>query len=77
MINIVPNNDEREHFHNLECWCDPDVEWAHPETNEIHANGPLIVHNSADCRESVEVLLDEGLSKQQNWGVFVPVEWVL
>ena len=71
MINIIPNNDEREHIHSADCWCAPDVEWANPETGEIHANGPIITHNSADCRESVEVLLDKGLSKRQNWGVFV------
>jgi hypothetical protein len=25
MVNVVPNNDEREHVHDASCWCMPSV----------------------------------------------------
>jgi hypothetical protein len=67
MINVIPENDEREHIHSTDCWCCPRIEWQHPTTGEIYANGPIILHNSADCRELVENLLDEGCGPMQCW----------
>lgn len=70
MINVIPNNDEREHIHSAECWCEPLVEWQDPKTGVIHVNGPLIGHNSADHREFVEALIEESVERNKNWKVY-------
>lgn len=59
VINVIPLNDEREYEQSADCWCDPVVDF----------NESRIVHNSTDCRESVERLIGEGLDGKK-WGVF-------
>lgn len=68
MVNVIPNNDEREHIRSADCWCNPEVEWANPETGMPYAAGPLIGHNSADCREYGEI---DGMAIEpgKNWAV--------
>ena len=68
MINIIPNNDEREHIRAMDCWCKPILEWG--DEAGIYRNGPMVIHNSSDCLESVEGLIGEGVSEQQMWSVF-------
>ena len=47
MLHIYPVGDEKEHdIESTTCWCEPKIEWDHPE--------PLVIHNAADCREIVE-----------------------
>lgn len=70
MVNVIPNNDEREHIHGTDCWCEPLVEWQDPETSEMYADGPMIGHNSADHREFVEALIEESIEKGKNWTVY-------
>jgi hypothetical protein len=69
MIEVRPCNDERSHDDGLCCWCEPLVQWLDPETGLPwpSANGPLVVHNSADCREVCENLTGESLSKEKTW----------
>ena len=67
MINVVPVNDELEHVHDFKCWCEPKTIWQDERGGEIYERGPIVVHNSADCRESVERLLGEGFGW---WAVF-------
>lgn len=51
---VYPVNDEREHeMESSVCWCNPEIKWK-DENGDIFSDGPLIVHNSADCREVVE-----------------------
>lgn len=69
MISVLPNNDEREHVRATDCWCKPDVEWSHPETGAVYAQGPLVVHFAADCRQDVERLLGESIAPDKNWSV--------
>jgi hypothetical protein len=71
MVNVIPLNDAREHEHSAQCWCEPRIEWQHPSTQEIYANGPMVVHNAADCRESVERLLGEGCGQHKRWATYV------
>lgn len=71
MVNIVPNNDERRHVHQTDCWCEPVVHWQDDETGEVFENGPLVVHNAADHREAVEELIGEQLAQDKDWGIFV------
>lgn len=54
MIHIYPLNDEKEHdTKTTMCICCPRVEWEDPETGQVYSEG-LVIHNSFDCRESVE-----------------------
>lgn len=69
MINVIPNNDEREHSHFTDCWCEPWYEFV-DDAGKIHSNGPLIVHNAADHREFVEQITGDKMSAGQNWSVF-------
>jgi hypothetical protein len=71
MVNVIPLNDEKEHQHDGDCWCDPRVESVNPRTNLPYLNGPMIIHNSADCRESVERLLGEGLAQDKQWALYL------
>ena len=70
MVNVVPLNDEKNHDLSAQCWCDPEVEWQCLDTKEIYVNGPIIIHNAADCRETVEYLLGEGSDSLKNWAIF-------
>ena len=70
MINVVPINDEKPHVHDDTCWCHPKVETAHTKTKEPYLRGPLVIHNSEDCREVCERAIGEGVSRRQKWGVF-------
>lgn len=74
MINVIPNNDEREHECGGSCWCEPEAEWADPDSGEVHTKGPIWIHNSADCREYSERVTGEGVTKEQNWTVWEEVE---
>ena len=67
MVNVIPLNDEREHVHSTECWCEPFVEWADPVDGIVHENGPVIVHNAADCREACEEVTGASLSREKTW----------
>lgn len=53
-LHVLPINDEKEHTETTDCHCGPRVEWSDPDTGEIYANGPLVIHNAFDCREIVE-----------------------
>lgn len=50
-IHVIPVGDTREHVAQKDCWCEPFV--------EIHQNGDLVTHRSADCRE----LYEKGIRK--------------
>lgn len=65
MVNVIPVNDEREHT-TQNCWCEPRMEWA-DAAGVPYPNGPLVIHNSADCREAVERLIGEGLAPDKKW----------
>jgi hypothetical protein len=69
MVNTIPINDERPHRRAPDCWCDPRVEWA-DEQGQIYPNGPMVIHNSADCREEVERLLGAGVGPEKKWAVY-------
>lgn len=64
MVNVIPLNDDSPHKHSTKCWCGPDVKYWE------YSNGPLVVHNSADCREQVERLLGEGLGPDKRWAIY-------
>jgi len=64
MVNVVPLNDEAPHRHSADCWCDPRGDMYD------QPNGPRIIHNSADCRETVERLLGEGLGPDKRWAIY-------
>ncbi len=51
MVSVVPLHDSRRHRRSTECWCQPTVEWTDESTALPYANGPLVIHNSADGRE--------------------------
>lgn len=61
MINIIPENDEKEHVLDFYCECKPAV------TYKDNPKGPLITHNSFDCREFVERQLGENLGRGKGW----------
>ncbi|HEY1171026.1 MAG TPA: hypothetical protein VGH19_06605 [Verrucomicrobiae bacterium] len=65
-VHVVPNNDDRQHSA-VSCWCDPKIEYLDPENGMPYEKGPLVTHNSMDCRESVERLLKEGVDKDKDW----------
>jgi hypothetical protein len=69
MVNVVPRNDEREHQHDADCWCQPRVEWL-DDDGQVYPNGPLIVHNAEDGREFVEKTIGEMLSPEKDWAIF-------
>lgn len=55
MWHVHPINDEKPH--NLEgptCPCNPRVEYINPEDGLPYVDGPIVIHNSWDCREVVE-----------------------
>jgi hypothetical protein len=70
MVNVIPSNDEREHDHSANCWCEPRVEWIDPETGFPYPNGPGIYHNAADCREFSEEITGESVSEGKFWTVY-------
>lgn len=65
---VYPRNDEREHVLSAECWCQPDVEYVHPETGEVYEY-PMHTHHSADCREVSEAVTGESVTTEQGWTV--------
>jgi len=69
MINCVPRNDERAHVLAVDCWCQPRVEWLDPDTGLPWAsgNGPLVIHNAADCREASENVTGESVAPGLDW----------
>lgn len=67
MINVVPVNDEADHIEDTYCWCEPRVDYRDPDSGEEYTNGPMIIHNAADCREVVEELLGDSLSPDKKW----------
>ena len=67
MLHIVPQNDERSHELTTDCWCDPRCEWQDPTDGEVYSKGPIVIHNSSDCREQVERLLGEGMGPDKRW----------
>ena len=62
MISVIPLNDDREHESGETCWCNPMVEDG------------MVIHNSSDCRESVERLLGETVSEEHSWGIFIDMQ---
>lgn len=68
-VHTVPLNDEREHDLITDCWCDPRVEWLNPESGMPWESGlgPLVHHNSADCRECAEELDGESIEPGKGW----------
>jgi hypothetical protein len=52
-MEIVPQDDLREHVAGDECWCNPKIENYDPDANEEY-NSPIITHHSADNREITE-----------------------
>lgn len=70
MVNIKPNNDEREHVSDVHCWCEPRVEYRNDDTDAEYKNGPLIIHNAADGRETVEKMIGESLAPEKGWTVW-------
>ncbi len=53
-IHVYPVNDGTKHdTDGGECWCRPRVEWLDSD-GMPYADGPLIVHSSADGREMDE-----------------------
>lgn len=68
MVNCIPLNDEREHERSTDCWCHPSVSWQ-DDAGNILGNGPMIIHNSADQREVLERIIDDGIPDKL-WGVF-------
>lgn len=75
MRNLKPDNDEREHVDDAHCFCEPLVEYRHPDTGVEYEDGPLIVHNAADGREAVEVSLREALAPDKGWTLWKREEW--
>jgi hypothetical protein len=73
MIHCLPVNDEKEHQLSGECWCNPKVEWIDPETGLPYPNpnAPMVVHNSADCREIAEQGTGESLAPDKKWEVVI------
>ena len=69
MINVVPLNDDRQHVHTAECWCEP-VSHCQDKAGVVYPRGPIVVHNAADCREQVERLIDEGAGEDKRWAVY-------
>lgn len=62
MINILPYDDDKEHWESLDCPCEPSVEFNEGEM--------LITHNSYDGREGLEevyVLLGLNPSELKGW----------
>lgn len=37
------------------CWCEPELRWQDAEGTTPYANGPLVIHHAADCRELAEI----------------------
>jgi len=53
MVNVIPIRDLHRHRRSAVCWCLPIIEWFDGEGLPF-ANGPLVVHHSADGREKDE-----------------------
>lgn len=66
-LHVMPLNDERRHACSGKCWCLPRVEYLDPENGLPYPRGPMVVHNSADCREVSERVTGEGVSAEQKW----------
>lgn len=62
-LHVLPLNDEREHEETDYCWCFP----------ALRENDSLVVHNSADCRETSEVATGEGMGPEKRWLVIEEV----
>lgn len=69
MIHVLPLNDERKHDLTADCWCRPRIEWQDQTTGEIYAEGPIITHNAADCREVAEWVTGESMAPGKGWTV--------
>lgn len=67
MIRVYPKNDDRRHTRGITCWCNPEVLWINEETGLPYENGPIVGHNSSDCREVVENMIDEMLAPNKTW----------
>lgn len=74
MVNVIPENDEREHIMDTWCWCEPEVELFDPKTGKEYPNGPVINHHAADCREVVEGLTGERMDPDKFWTVYETVD---
>lgn len=66
-LHVIPQNDERQHAYSGDCWCEPRVQYLDPETNLPYPRGPMVVHNSADCREVSERITGEIVSQAHKW----------
>lgn len=61
MVNVLPENDEREHIADVYCWCEPTI------SDSDASKGPLIIHNAADCREVIEQATGEQWEAGKGW----------
>lgn len=51
-VHVVPVNDWLDHtVDDIDCACDPDVEWIDPESELPYPEGPLVIHKALDGRE--------------------------
>lgn len=66
-VHVLPLNDDREHTTEGQCWCQPEMRWQDAETGEIYANGPMVIHNAADCREVSELVTGERMADGKTW----------
>lgn len=66
-VHVIPNNDERTHARDNNCWCDPRILWIDEEDGIPFRNGPLVIHNAADCRETSEEVTGEISDVGKNW----------
>jgi hypothetical protein len=71
VVNVKPDNDEIEHVSDSYCPCAPRVLFIDDETGVEFQNGPLIVHNAIDCRETVENAIGQSLAPDKGWTVWV------
>lgn len=69
-VHTIPLNDEIEHEHTFDCWCDPTVEWIDPDTDLPYPNGPLVIHYAHDGREIVEQLTGEAIEPGKGWATY-------
>lgn len=69
-IHCVPDNDDQPHSLTLDCACDPEVTFEDPEIGGLYPHGPLVIHNSYDCREVVEPLIEGAIAPDKLWSVF-------
>ena len=70
-VHVMPLNDETEHIPAAHCLCDPRVEYIDPRNGLPYPSGPMVVHNSSDCREVSERVTGEIVSPEQKWEAVV------